>query len=112
MKILVCGGRDYDDVHRVFAILNEYPRIDEIIHGAANGADFLARCYAKARGVPEKRFPADWQTHGRSAGMLRNRQMLDEGVPDLVVAFPGGRGTADMIAQSRSRGFTVREVTL
>jgi len=48
--------------------------------------------------------------HGRAAGPVRNAQMLAEGKPDFVVAFPGGRGTADMCKQARARGVKVVEV--
>lgn len=54
-------------------------------------------------------FPADWERNGRAAGPIRNRQMLD-GKPDLVIAFPGGKGTADMVAEAKRRGIAVREV--
>jgi ABC-type sugar transport system substrate-binding protein len=37
--------------------------------------------------------------------------MLDEGKPDIVVAFPGGTGTADMVRRARKAGVVVIEVT-
>jgi hypothetical protein len=55
-------------------------------------------------------YPADWAKHGRAASPIRNQQMLDEGRPNLVVAFPGGRGTADMVRRARSAGVEVIEV--
>jgi predicted Rossmann-fold nucleotide-binding protein len=42
--------------------------------------------------------------------MVRNRQMLTEGRPDLVVAFPGGKGTANMVALARKAGVEIVEV--
>ena len=84
------------------------PDKHDLIHGAARGADSLAGEWASTRAVPVKIFPADWQTHGRSAGHIRNAQMLREGKPDLVVAFPGGRGTADMVAKANAAGITVK----
>ena len=91
-KALICGGRDYNDRETVRRTLDRI-KPAEIIHGAAKGADTGADTpageYARDRGIPCRRFPADWQRHGRSAGFVRNRQMLDEGKPDLVVAFPG-----------------------
>jgi hypothetical protein len=54
--------------------------------------------------------PAEWETHGRKAGPIRNARMLEH-QPQLVVAFPGGgRGTADMIAKAREAGVEVREI--
>jgi len=75
-----------------------------IISGCARGADTLGIEWAEAKGVEVARFPADWKTHGRAAGPIRNQQMLEEGKPDLVVAFPGARGTADMIRRARAAG--------
>ena len=79
-----------------------------IISGCARGADTLGIEWAEARGIEVGRFPADWDTHGRAAGPIRNQRMLDEGKPDLVVAFPGGRGTADMVRRARARGRVAR----
>lgn len=105
--VLVCGGRDYSDRERVFRVLDRVAQrveISAIRHGAARGADALAGEWARARGIPEQPFPADWRTHGKRAGPLRNAAMLAEqgaGTPDRVVvcgvAFPGGGGTADMV---------------
>ena len=108
-KVLVCGGRDYNDRETVQRTLDRI-KPAEIIHGAARGADTLAGEYARDRDIPCRRFPADWQRHGRSAGFLRNRQMLDEGKPDLVVAFPGGPGTRNMVNTALERGFQVKTV--
>jgi hypothetical protein len=61
------------------------------------------------RGVEVLEFSADWKTHGKSAGPMRNRQMLNDGQPTAVVAFPGGRGTADMIHAAKAVGLPVWE---
>lgn len=111
MKALVCGGRNFRDKEKLFDrmdfVLSEY-RITEIIHGAALGADSLADAWALTRGIPSKRFPADWVQHGKAAGPIRNAQMLAE-KPDVVVAFPGEKGTADMVKKSRAAGIQVIE---
>ena len=52
-------------------------------------------------------YPADWKKYGKSAGPLRNQRMIDEGKPDLVVAFPGGVGTADMISRAKAYNISV-----
>lgn len=115
MKILVCGGRDYSDEGAVARVLDEYERgaaePPTLIHGAARGADTIAAVYAECRGWPIERYPADWAKYGTAAGPIRNRQMLDQGKPDLVIAFPGGRGTADMIRRAEKAGVPVRRVT-
>lgn len=113
MRVLVCGGRDFSDIEtldRVLGELHAEKPVAVMIHGAAKGADTLAGAWAKRHGVPTLEFAADWQRHGRSAGPVRNRQMLDIGKPDLVVAFAGQRGTTNMIEQARDAGVTVRQI--
>jgi hypothetical protein len=81
-----------------------------IIHGAAPGADSIARLAAEDLGLRTEAHPADWARYGRrAAGPIRNQEMLDSGI-DLVIAFPGGRGTADMVRRARKAGITIREV--
>jgi hypothetical protein len=108
--VLICGGRDYADYGALSAWLDHFSGetpIAVVIHGGALGADSMAEQWAQERGIAVLRFDADWQKHGRAAGPIRNKQMLDEGNPDLVLAFPGGRGTANMIEQSKARGVPV-----
>lgn len=91
--------------------LNVDHGISAIIHGAcSSGADDFAGNWARRRLIEETRFPADWKSHGKPAGPIRNQQMIDEGKPDLVVAFPGGRGTADMVAKANRAGVEVIEI--
>lgn len=102
MRWLVCGGRDFLDRNFIFRQLSklalEKGKPDLLISGDAAGVDKIAASWATSVDVQVSRFPADWKTYGLSAGSIRNHQMLDEGKPDLVIAFPGGRGTAHMIA--------------
>lgn len=103
MRVLVCGGRDFADRELLFRSLDElrFARgVTVVISGCARGADTLGIEWAEARGVEVARFPADWEKYRRAAGPIRNQQMLDEGKPDLVIAFPGGRGTADMVRRA------------
>lgn len=112
LNILVCGGRTYTDYGHVTEVLD---RLEPgfIIHGAARGADRLAGRYARDRGIRCQAYPANWRPGGPRgpvnyrAGFDRNQQMLDEGQPGLVVAFPGGNGTADMIDRARTAGVEV-----
>jgi hypothetical protein len=101
IRVLVTGGRDYADSETVWAVLGELLPIAALAHGQARGADSLADYWASQHGVPVYGYPADWSRHGRAAGAIRNRQMLDDFRPDLVVAFPGGKGTRDMVARAR-----------
>ncbi len=113
MRVLVCGGREYQDFGRVERfmenLLAEHLSL-MVITGCAPGADDYARRWARHRqGVSCQDFPADW-SRGPKAGPERNARMLAEGKPDLVVAFPGGRGTADMVRRARKAGVEVIEV--
>lgn len=113
MRVLICGGRDYGDQAQFNAYmddLHKHSPVDRIIHGAAPGADTLAGVWAFLRSVSVDVFKANWREHGRAAGPLRNQRMIDEGKPDLVVAFPGGRGTADMVRRAKAAGVEVRKV--
>jgi hypothetical protein len=115
MKVLVCGGRDFDAREIIWQALQHLHDvrgpITALIEGGARGVDQHAYAWAKWRGLHNQTYPADWNTHGRAAGPIRNAQMLRDGNPDLVVAFPGGRGTASMVALARKAGVEVIEVT-
>ena len=111
-RFIVCGGRDYDDWIAVYAALDRLDArvgIAAIIHGDSPGADTLGKHWAEERGKPSEAYPAQWAMYGDAAGPRRNQQMLDEARPDGLVAFPGGRGTADMICRARAAGLKVWE---
>ena len=110
MRVLVCGGRGYSDADKMRRVLDDMHAVtpfDVLIYGMARGADDLAKMWATARGVKRLGFPADWEKHGRSAGPIRNREMIEKGRPDLVIAFPGGRGTQNMIKQANAAAVSV-----
>lgn len=116
MKVLVCGGRDFRDRDAVSRALMPYrpqpitePSEHILIVGGASGADAIAEEWADVWGMRKRVFPANWAVHGKAAGPIRNQRMIDEGKPDLVIAFPGGRGTADMIRRAKAAGIPVRE---
>lgn len=115
MKVIVCGGRNFSDRDFLFATLDkidsELPRpgITCIISGCAQGADTFALEWSRKWDLVCGFFPADWRRHGRAAGPIRNQEMLDAG-PDLVIAFPGGRGTDDMVRRAKAVGVRVIEI--
>ena len=111
MRVLVCGGRDYDDRATMQRELIGLPLDSVIVHGDAHGADRLAADIAPelSHGYITEAHPADWKKHGRAAGPIRNQERLDSGI-DFVIACPGGRGTADMVRRARKAGIEVREV--
>jgi hypothetical protein len=109
MKVIVCGGRNYSNFHHVRRTLSRL-RPHEIIVGSERGADGLAIVWSKLFGIPYRVYEADWKNFGRAAGPIRNSQMLAAERPDKVIAFPGGDGTADMVAKARKAGVEVIEI--
>lgn len=122
MNVLICGGRDYEEwgtFTRVMAAIAEqyfdkiFDEIDPntmIISGGARGADEFAIEWASMRGFRWHRFEADWDRFGKRAGVIRNKEMLEEGEPDLVVAFPGGKGTTIMVGMAGTARVPIIEV--
>lgn len=110
VRILVCGDRNWNDSAFLRAVL-EGSRVSVLIHGAARGADTVADDWAEDRDVTTRAFPADWNQYGKAAGPIRNQQMLDEGKPDLVLAFhddlAASKGTADMVRRAKKAGVPV-----
>lgn len=89
---------------------NYMPTGMDIIHGGARGADRGADEWGVANWVPVHEFKADWDKYGKLAGPIRNKEMLEIGKPDLVIAFPGGKGTSNMVQQAKEAGVEVIEV--
>lgn len=109
-RVLVCGGRNFGDValmDRVLKALLLERNFTAVIHGDARGADRLADLWARENRIEVLSFPAQWRELGLAAGAIRNQRMLNEGKPDLVVAFPGGKGTDDMVKKARRAGVEV-----
>ena len=79
---------------------------DTIVHGACAGADRMCAMVARSFGADTEAHPAEWKKYGKAAGPIRNRQMLESGV-NLLVAFPGGRGTNNAVMTARDLGIPV-----
>ena len=120
-RVLVCGGREYgsedgqlDRLRRTLDAALEAARsagkVAVIIHGNARGADLLADQYAREKSLRVLSFPADWNLHGRRAGPIRNKKMLTESQPHVIIAFKGGSGTAHMVRIGKEAGVPVYEV--
>jgi len=107
MKILICGSRNFSDTETIKKFIDSLPDDSTIIEGEAKGADSLARNCATERGLIVEKYPADWKKYGKSAGPIRNKQMLDEGEPDYVVGYTteieNSRGTRNMLNQATER---------
>ena len=116
MKVLVCGGRNfhlfdgYKIVNATLSKLHAEKRITCIVTGGATGADSLAEEWAVENRIHVARYPANWKLHGKSAGPRRNEIMLKTEQPELVVAFPGGAGTQDMLRRAKRAGVTCKVV--
>lgn len=125
LHVLVCGGRNYDPAEAwnwlernlSDAIAERWQRwgsaakVGTLLHGGARGADEGAADWGKSEHLRVLCYPANWKRDGKAAGPIRNQRMLDEGKPDLVIAFPGGVGTADMVRRARAAGVEVIEVS-
>ena len=111
-RVLVCGGRDFDGYAYLKSVLDLLPPDPNRVfcHGGARGADSLAGRYCKEHGLPCEVFYADWNQHGKAAGYIRNQQMVTEFKPDVVIAFQGGRGTADMVRRAKKAGIETFEM--
>lgn len=112
MRLLICGGRDFDDadyaIPRFMRLHHDKP-VDTLICGMAKGGDTLGLEWAKLMDFKIEEFWADWRTHGAAAGPIRNTEMLVVGKPDYVLSLPGGTGTAHMTRISRAAGVPVIE---
>lgn len=104
LAVLVCGGRDYGDRAAVYGALDKINRlqpVDIVIQGGATGADYLGDKWARNREIACHREPAKWNAYGKSAGHRRNAVMATmlANMPGakICLAFPGGRGTENMI---------------
>lgn len=115
IKVLVCGGRDYDNNLFVMSVMatfqDHFNKPIHVVHGAASGADFLAGEVAKTWHWEVSEYPAEWNKHGRAAGPIRNQQMLVDAKPDFGIAFPGGRGTQDMLGRLIAAGIPTLDLT-
>ncbi len=121
MRVIVCGSRTFTDVRLLHVFLDglhvSTPDQFTLIEGGARGADGIAsRWAAHTPTVEHLTYMADWASEPRRAGVLRNQRMLDDGRPDLVVAFVDkplaeSRGTADMVRRARKAGVKTVVVT-
>lgn len=114
MKVVCCGSRGWTNgdliLRRLQALQAEHGHV-EVLHGGARGADLFAAGIARGFGMQVHAFPADWKTHGKRAGIIRNLQMLDEN-PALILAFWDGEspGTRHMVSAAQERGIPVEVI--
>ena len=110
---LICGGRDFSNEvmfkDAMGDLMLHFGHPSRIIHGAAKGADSMAGDLGKRLAIDVLSFQPNWKRYGRSAGPIRNEEMLTR-KPSKIIAFPGGRGTADMVRRARLAGIDVVEI--
>ncbi len=118
MRVLVCGSRDFSDRWTMLWFAGVFRNGDVLIEGGATGADTLARRCVESIGMAVRvlEYPAEWTKHGSAAGPIRNKQMLEEGRPDVVLAFvtkplAESKGTADMVRRAKKAGVPVYVVS-
>src|SRR6267142_4007175 len=118
MRVLVCGDRYWLNSKVIEDQLRRFTGSKpdaHVIHGCANGADTIGGNIAFRMGFEVHEFPAQWKVYGLAAGPIRNQRMLDEGRPDLVLAFhndiANSKGTKDMIKRARKAGIPVEIIT-
>lgn len=115
MRVLVCGGKDFKDYKHLCKVLDTLHReqpFSIVIQGASRGATTLAKKWADERGVTYLKFTANWNKWGKRATYLRNKRIIEEGKPDLVVAFPGGHATERMLRHCHEHYLNVIEVEI
>ena len=119
MKVLVTGSRDWTDGDAIWAEIAQLPAGSVVIHGCCRGADLMAADAAKRMGYAGVGYPADWTTHGKAAGPIRNQHMLDrehspESPIELCIAFHddigNSKGTGDMVRRALLAGIEVKFV--
>lgn len=136
-KILICGSRDFGFTFKEPNILSDKAqrqieyfhktldslvkennwKVSSVISGGATGADYLAERWAKWNGIKTEIYIPNWQKYKKSAGVIRNKQMLEEGKPDVVIAFYNdpsnlSNGTSNMVEISKKAGVTTYEFGL
>ena len=114
-RVLICGDRNWSDsviIMKELSAVQQTLGVEVVIEGEATGADTMGRQAAEVLGIPVLKFPALWRKHGRSAGPIRNRQMLTTGKPTLVLAFhpflENSKGTKDMVNVATKAGVPVK----
>lgn len=114
MRVLVYGGRDFTDTESLYKYLDKFHEenlITIIIEGDARGADRIAGHWARKNRIDLLVFKAQWDTLGKAAGFIRNKQMRDEGRPDVGIQCPGGKGTEMMRKLLEEKGIPVYDIT-
>lgn len=114
LKLIVTGGRnlhDYEYIHNTLDKIDQHSTIAEIVHGGAQGVDFASGEWGYKNNKTVTVYRANWQQFGKAAGPIRNKVMLEDNLDaDYLLAFPGGKGTANMCDLAKKAGLDVIRV--
>lgn len=112
MMYAVVGSRNFVNYGIVCSILDEYTDITHIVSGGARGADYLGKKYAEEKNLEYIEFPAEWDKYGRSAGFIRNKDIVNNS--DIIIAFWDGisKGTENTINYARKQKKEVRIILI
>lgn len=113
MIVLVTGDRHWTNRKKIARELSKRKKkIKLLIHGGARGADLIADEFARILGIQTAQFDANWPFYGRSAGPIRNANMVRFIKPDLVLAFHKNlrksKGTRNMVQLARGKKIRVK----
>lgn len=112
-KLIIAGSRNFQDYTLLCNVLDKLPyTITEIVSGTCRGADLLGERYALEHNIPIKRFPANWDLYGKSAGPIRNKQMAIYADKAVVFYYPDSRGSLNMINNMHRYNKEVLEVLI
>lgn len=115
LRVIIAGSREFDNYNLLESTISNFIKENtnnvEIVSGTARGADQLGEQFAIEYGYQIKRFPANWNLYGKSAGPIRNREMAEyaSGGQGVLFAFWDGksRGTKSMIDLAKKYGLEV-----
>ena len=115
-KWIIAGSRNMNDVSYVVEELDRYAEVhgypDVVVSGCANGADRCGETWAMLHNISIRKFPADWERHGRAAGPIRNAQMADYAKDDgMLFLFWDGKsaGSKSMLKEASNRSLRVKQ---
>ena len=103
MKTVIAGSRIFEnpkDASEVLKLIEDCPisfEITEVVSGTAKGVDRIGEFWANTGGIPVKQFRADWNTHGRAAGPIRNEEMAKYADACIVIWDGKSKGSSNMI---------------
>jgi len=108
MKVIIAGSREIFDYNIVKEAIEESKfEITEVVSGTARGVDSLGERWAYEHKIPVKRFPADWDKHGKAAGIIRNSEMANYGEALIAIWDGESRGTKNMIDTAKKKNLQV-----